>query len=148
VVRVLERLLKVAVYAGNRPGFVVVPQRQSIVFALIDDLPSNGALAVECIGGEMVPFSDSISSSFGTAVISLDLASVAICASTRRCSQPQALTMCSADFSLARSKERRRTLPSIATTPRTVSAKRVMKCGNAAPNCVGSSWRNSRLKVS
>ena len=65
----------------------------------------------------IVPFSDSIANSFGTAVISLDLASVAICASTRRCSQPQALTMCSADLPLARSNERRSTLPSIATTP-------------------------------
>ena len=65
----------------------------------------------------MVPFSDSISSSFGTAVISLDLASVAICASTMRCSQPQALTMCSGDLPLAPSNERRSTFPSIATTP-------------------------------
>src|SRR5271170_5776514 len=59
----------------------------------------------------IVPFSDSISSIFGTAVISFDLASVAICASTRRCSQPQALTMCSADLLLARSNERAQHLP-------------------------------------
>jgi hypothetical protein len=50
-------------------------------------------------------------------VISLDLASVAICASTMRCSQPQALTMCSGDLLLAPSNERRSTFPSIATTP-------------------------------
>src|SRR5271166_4119835 len=65
----------------------------------------------------IAPFSPSISSSFGTAVISFDFASVAICASTRRCSQPQAETMCNGDLPLARSNERRRTLPSIATTP-------------------------------
>src|SRR5271167_743188 len=59
----------------------------------------------------MVPFSDSISSNFGTAVISLDLASVATCASTRRCSQPQALTMCSGDFPVARSNERPQHFP-------------------------------------
>src|ERR1700727_2230417 len=38
----------------------------------------------------MVPFSDSIASSFGTAVISFDFASVAIWPSTLRCSQPHA----------------------------------------------------------
>src|SRR5271154_4328541 len=41
----------------------------------------------------IVPFSRSIAKSFGTAVISFDFASVAICASTRRCSQPQAQTL-------------------------------------------------------
>jgi hypothetical protein len=45
----------------------------------------------------MVPLRASILSSLGTAVISLDLASVAICANTSRCSEPQALTMCRAD---------------------------------------------------
>src|SRR3954470_16041369 len=55
----------------------------------------------------IVPFSDNISSSLGTAVISLDFASVAIWARTRRWSQPQAVTMCSADLPLAVSKERR-----------------------------------------
>ena len=42
---------------------------------------------------------------------------VATWASTRRCWYPQALTKCSGDLPLARSKERRRTLPSITTTP-------------------------------
>ena len=65
----------------------------------------------------IVPFSASMASNFGTAVISFDFASVAIWASTMRCSQPQALTMCSAEVFEARSNERRRTLPSIATTP-------------------------------
>ena len=65
----------------------------------------------------IVPFSLSISRSLGTAVISFDLASVAICASTRRCSQPQAETMCNGDLPLAVSNERRRTLPSMATIP-------------------------------
>ena len=49
----------------------------------------------------VAPFSDSNFSSSGTAVISLDLASVAICASTILCSQPQALTMCKAELPLA-----------------------------------------------
>ena len=62
----------------------------------------------------MVPFSASIRSRAGTAVISLDLASVAICASTSRCSEPQGLTMCKGDLPLARSKERHNTLPSMA----------------------------------
>jgi hypothetical protein len=81
-------------------------------------------------------------------VISLDLASVAICASTRRCSHPQALTMCSADLPLARSNERRSTLPSMATTPWTVSANFAMNRWNTARNCSGSCRRNRRLKVS
>src|SRR6201995_5519586 len=55
----------------------------------------------------IVPCNDSIASNFGTAGVSSDLASVAICARTRRGSQPQALTMCNADLPLARSKERR-----------------------------------------
>lgn len=58
-----------------------------------------------------------IRSSLGAAVISLDLTSVATCASTNRCSEPQALTMCKSDLPLARSKVRRRTMPSMATTP-------------------------------
>jgi len=60
-------------------------------------------------------------------VISLDLASVAICASTIPSSQPHALTMCNADFLLALSNERRNTLPSIASTPWQVSENAVMK---------------------
>jgi hypothetical protein len=59
----------------------------------------------------MVPFSASIFSNFGPAAIWFYLASVAICANTRRCSQPQALTMCRADLPLARSNERRKNLP-------------------------------------
>lgn len=50
------------------------------------------------------------------AVISLDFASVVICA-RRRCSQPEADTMRNGDLPLALSNERRRTLPSIATAP-------------------------------
>ncbi len=46
--------------------------------------------------GPGVAVVDSISNSFGTAVISLDFASVAIWPSTMRCSQPHALTMCKA----------------------------------------------------
>lgn len=65
----------------------------------------------------IVPFSASIRSSLGTAVMSLDLASVAICANTSRCLGPQVLTICKGDLPLARSNERRNTLPSIATTP-------------------------------
>ena len=65
----------------------------------------------------IVPFNDNSLRRLGTAVISLDLASVAIWASTMRCSHPHALTMCRADLPLARSNERRKTLPSIAITP-------------------------------
>ena len=98
---------------------LVALQRQSVVATPIDDLLGDLALAVERVDGhDRAPglrrgrlFSESISNSLGTAVISLDLASVAICASTRRCSHPQALTMCSADLPLARSNERRSTLP-------------------------------------
>ena len=100
-------------------------QGQGVVAALIDDLLGDGALAIERVGGHD-RFSLSISNSFGTAVISFDFASVAICASTRRCSQPQAETMCNGDLPLARSNERRRTLPSIATTPSHCSEKLAM----------------------
>ena len=65
----------------------------------------------------MAPWSVSSLSNLGTAVISFDLASVATCASTSRCRQPQAETICNGDLPLARSNERRSTLPSRATTP-------------------------------
>src|SRR5208337_2646072 len=84
----------------------------------------------------IVPFSLSIFSSFGTAVISFDFASVAICASTRRCSQPHAETMCNGDLPLALSNERRRTLPSIATTPSHCSEKPAMKTLKRRPELV------------
>ena len=96
---------------------LVALERQDIITALVLDLLGDVALAIERTVVTMAPFSESILSSLGTAVISLDLASVAICASTRRCSQPQALTMCRGDLPLARSNERRKTLPSMATTP-------------------------------
>jgi hypothetical protein len=104
-------------------GWLVLLQGEGIVTALIDDLLGDGALTVECVGSlprrrpgvTIVPFKDSIANSFGTAVISLDFASVATCASTMRCSQPHVLTMCRGDLRLARSKDRRRTFPSIVT---------------------------------
>lgn len=73
---------------------------------------------------------------------------MAICPSTRRCSQPQALTLCSADRPLARSNERRGAFPSIATTPGSVSENVATNRWKAARNCSGSSRRNRRLKVS
>src|SRR3984957_4933220 len=101
-------------------------QGEGIVAPLIDDLLGDGALAIERVRGHDRSFSRSIAKSFGTAVISFDFASVAICASTRRCSQPQAETMCNGDLPLALSNERRRTLPSIATTPLHGSEKLAM----------------------
>ena len=49
----------------------------------------------------MLPSGLRIFGSLGTAVLSFDLASVAICPSTSRCSQCQAETICSADLPLA-----------------------------------------------
>ena len=71
---------------------LVALQRQGIVAALLNDLLSDHELAVQRVGGHDRA-NASIFSCSGTAVISLDLASVAICANTSRCSQPQALTM-------------------------------------------------------
>src|SRR3954464_8854508 len=65
----------------------------------------------------IVPWSDNSASSFGTAVISLLLPSTATCPSTSRWSAAQALTRCRGDCPAARSNERRRVLPSRATTP-------------------------------
>src|SRR3954467_6667563 len=93
-------------------------------------------------------FSDSISSSFGTAVISFDVSSVATCARTNREPAAQALTKCNGDRSAARSKERRSVLPSIAITPWAASAKPSMNCRKQAWNFAGLSRRNTRLKVS
>ena len=56
--------------------------------------------------------------------------------------------MCSADFPLALSNDRRTTLPSIAMTPWQVSAKRAMNRWKQARNCSGSNRWNIRLEVS
>src|SRR3954468_4884807 len=96
----------------------------------------------------MWPLSDNSSSSCGTAVISLDLPSTATWPSSRRCSADQAWTICSGDLPVTRSNERRSVLPSTATTPRRLSAKRCMKRVKQVSNAFGSSRRNTRLKVS
>src|SRR3954453_20102278 len=90
----------------------------------------------------------SILSNCGTAVISLDLSPTATCPSTRRCSAAQAETRCSGEAPAARSKERRRVLPSSATTPGQPSAKWRMNARKQAWNCAGSSSRNTRENVS
>jgi hypothetical protein len=59
---------------------------------------SDRTLAVECIGGHDRAFQRQHLQQLRQAGISFDLASVAICASTKRCSQPQALTMCIANL--------------------------------------------------
>jgi len=70
---------------------LIALQSQRIVATLIDDLLSDRTLAVSARRrSRSRPSTTASSSNVGTAVISLDLASVAICASTMRCSQPQA----------------------------------------------------------
>ena len=64
----------------------------------------------------IAPEIESIFSSSGIAVISLDFSSTATWPSSRWLAVAQAWTMCKADFPLARSKERRRVLPSMAMT--------------------------------
>src|SRR4051812_34206274 len=64
----------------------------------------------------MLFFKDSVSSSAGIAVISFDLPSTSRWPSAKPCSL--ALTRCSGPCARLRSKERRRVLPSIATTSR------------------------------
>ncbi len=92
----------------------------------------------------MVPFNDSSASSFGIAVISLDLASVATWPSTSRCSQLHALTICCGEVWLAVSNEWRSVLPSTAMMPFAVSGQRRMKGTKATPrNASGSRRRNS-----
>src|SRR5215208_1866997 len=56
--------------------------------------------------------------------------------------------MCGGDLPAARSNERRSVLPSTATTPRRVSAKRRRKRVKQVSNAFGSSRRDTRLKVS
>jgi len=110
------RIVEVPDHVGMQRALVAL-QRPNIVAVLIDDLLAMSRWQLSASTVTIVPLSEIISSSFGTAVISVDLASVAICASTGRCSQPRGLTICRGDLPLARSNERRRTLPSIATTP-------------------------------
>ena len=96
----------------------------------------------------IVPFSRSISSSFGTAVISFDFASVAICASTRRCSHPQAATMCNGDLPLALSNERRRDLAVDRHNPFALLGETSHEPLKRRPELLLSSMRKSRLNVS
>jgi len=118
---------------------LITLEGQGIFAALIHNLAGDGAARqLSASAVTIAPFRVSISSSFGTAGISFDFVSVAICANTNRCSQPSALdriacfpsgairsrkdlahalTMCNGDLPLALSNERRRTLPPIATTP-------------------------------
>ena len=100
----------------TQPALVAL-QGERLVAPSIDDHPSNLALAVERVGRNNGALEGQHSNSLGTAAIFLDLASVAICASAIRWLRPQALTMCSADLSLAGSNERRSTLPSMAIKP-------------------------------
>jgi hypothetical protein len=58
-------------------------QRQHIVTAVLDDLLCYVALTVEDVDVTIVPLSESISSSFGAAAISLDIVSMMITDSTR-----------------------------------------------------------------
>ncbi len=131
--RVIEKIDDIAIQRA-----LVPLESQGVVTALFDDLPGDLALGVEGIdrddGASLAatqPFSESSSKSLGTAVISLDFSSTAICASTKPWARPQAETMCSGDCPLALSKEPRSTLPSIATTPLcpalAIALKRAMK---------------------
>ena len=94
------------------------------------------------------PSSESISSSFGMAVISLDPSSTATWPKTSRAPQAQAETRCKDEASVARSYERRSVSPSTATMPCAASAKRCMKREKHASNRAGSSRRNTRPNVS
>src|ERR671913_2573070 len=90
----------------------------------------------------------SLLSHCGTAVIAWDLSPTAPCPSTRRCSVAQAETRGSGEAPAARSKERRRVLPSSATTPGQPSAKWRMKPesrrGTALDQAVGTPARKYR----
>src|SRR3954454_1751894 len=84
---------------------LVALEGHDVVAVLIDDPPGDVALTIEGIDGHDRSLQRQHLQQ--PAVISLDFASVAICARTRRWSQPQAVTICNADLPLAVSKERR-----------------------------------------
>src|SRR3712207_5735588 len=73
---------------------------------------------------------DSVLSSAGIAVISLDLPLTSRWPSTKPCSLAQALTRCSGPCARPRSKDRRRVLPSMAMTSRLKAA--TADCAQAA----------------
>ena len=99
-------------------------------------------------GVTIVPFNDRNSRRLITAALSRDLSSTTTCASTRRLSQLQALTMCRAERVRYESEVRRRVFPSIAMTPLPVLPKRVTNFWKHLRNWSGSSRLNTRLKVS
>src|SRR5664279_665848 len=95
-----------------------------------------------------VPLSSSASSSFGMAVISLDLSSTLRCASTRLLALAQAETMCTRVF-LPASRVPHNALPSMATTSPAVSlAIDETQATKPFSIAAGSSAANTRLKVS
>lgn len=92
----------------------------------------------------VAPARASSRSSTGIAVIAFDLSSTATCPRTSPLAPAQALTRCSAACPSARSWERRRVLPSIATTGATARVQAMKQW----PNAAGSRRAKSRPKVS
>src|SRR5215210_7651691 len=128
---------------------LVTFQGKDVVAALGHHFGGNDALAVECVSGHDAPFERQQVEQLRHR---RDLVGLAI---DRKLTQQQPLvrrpSMEHVQRGLARrprSKERRSVLPSIATTPCKVSAKRCMKRVKQASNGAGSRSRNTRLKVS
>ena len=96
----------------------------------------------------VAPAKSSISRSAGTAVISLPSAATVTWPSTGRSSAAHALTRCKGEAPAVRSNDRRKLLPSTATTPDRTAANAAMKRWNAAWNAAGSRSRKMRLNVS
>ena len=127
------------------------PFGQSMIFALINDLLSNGTLTIGHLGrsSRIVPFGLGVSSGSGTAVVSFNLAFIAICASTRRLLQPRAEPMCDGDFPLAQFDDgAARALPSIAATPLRIARKTSHEALNAAETTPGTEHAEQPLNMS
>ena len=77
------RVIKESADIGVQRALIAL-EGQGVVATLFDDLLGDLPLAIERTTVTIVPLRHSIFNNLGTAVISFDLASVAICASTRR----------------------------------------------------------------
>lgn len=82
------------------------------------------------------------------AVISFSPSATAHWPMLTRAPVPKAVTTCRAERPAARSNERRKVLPSIASTPSPSAPRSSRKAAKARPKASGSSIRNTREKVS
>ena len=144
-----ERLLELLLGFCVRPSVVCFERQKVVRFTL--DYPGSDFFLAHPMASIVTsaPRRSSRSSKAGIAVISFDLASVAICPSSKSFSATHACTRCRAWVPAAVSYEPRSVLPSMATTlPAVGPTGRLTHVEKQRENSCGSSAQNTRRNVS